>query len=218
MAAGNLHDGVSGRQGVPHAERWTDDRIETLKRLWEQGLTCSQIAAELGGGLTKNGVIGKVTRLNLPRRKGLNDSHLAVKGTRSRSATKPRQPRPTKVVMAPVQVKSKTGTTFHRMLPKVVPDATPDVELAPAPDPTTQVSIIDVRADHCRWPVGDPANIWEFRYCGGDASGDRSYCAFHAKLAYVPATKKQVSQETRDKIRMALALRRRQSGQARAGL
>src|SRR5205085_4411379 len=46
---------------------WTDERIETLKKLWSEGLSASQIAAELGG-VTRNAVIGKVHRLGLSGR------------------------------------------------------------------------------------------------------------------------------------------------------
>ena len=40
---------------------WSDDRVEQLKKLWEAGLSASQIAAELGN-VTRNAVIGKVHR------------------------------------------------------------------------------------------------------------------------------------------------------------
>jgi GcrA cell cycle regulator len=46
---------------------WTDERVETLKKLWTDGLSASQIAAELGG-ITRNAVIGKVHRLGLSGR------------------------------------------------------------------------------------------------------------------------------------------------------
>jgi hypothetical protein len=44
---------------------WTDERVEELKRLWAKGLSSSQIAKQLGGGLTRNGVIGKIHRLGI---------------------------------------------------------------------------------------------------------------------------------------------------------
>src|SRR5690348_6411872 len=47
---------------------WPDERTERLKKLYEAGLSCSQIAAELNCGLTRNAVIGKVHRLKLERR------------------------------------------------------------------------------------------------------------------------------------------------------
>ena len=48
---------------------WTDERVELLKRLWNQGLSASQIAGELAGGVTRNAVIGKVHRLGLSGRR-----------------------------------------------------------------------------------------------------------------------------------------------------
>ena len=46
---------------------WTDERIATLKKMWEGGSTASQIAEELGG-VSRNAVIGKAHRLGLKSR------------------------------------------------------------------------------------------------------------------------------------------------------
>ena len=46
---------------------WTDERIATLKKMWEGGSTASEIAAELGG-VSRNAVIGKAHRLGLKAR------------------------------------------------------------------------------------------------------------------------------------------------------
>ena len=43
---------------------WTEERVALLTKLWADGLSASQIAAELGG-ITRNAVIGKVHRLGL---------------------------------------------------------------------------------------------------------------------------------------------------------
>ena len=48
---------------------WTDERVETLKRMWAEGQSASQIAKELGS-VTRNAVIGKVHRLGLSNRVG----------------------------------------------------------------------------------------------------------------------------------------------------
>src|SRR5262245_23827496 len=61
---------------------WTDERVETLKKLWTEGLSASQIAAELGG-VTRNAVIGKVHRLGLAGRAKSPSS----------TAPRPRKPR-----------------------------------------------------------------------------------------------------------------------------
>ncbi|WP_040346331.1 GcrA family cell cycle regulator, partial [Brevundimonas diminuta] len=47
---------------------WTEDRVGALKKLWLEGQSASQIAKALGGGVTRNAVIGKVHRLGLSGR------------------------------------------------------------------------------------------------------------------------------------------------------
>jgi GcrA cell cycle regulator len=44
---------------------WNTDRIDQLKRCFNAGLTCSQIAREIG--VTRNAVIGKMNRMGLSR-------------------------------------------------------------------------------------------------------------------------------------------------------
>src|SRR5437762_6826798 len=70
----------------PRAEEksmtWTDERVELLKKLWADGLSASQIAAELGG-ITRNAVIGKVHRLGLSGRAKSSSS----------ASPRPRKPR-----------------------------------------------------------------------------------------------------------------------------
>src|SRR5260370_41291930 len=72
---------------------WSDDRVEQLKKLWESGLSASQIAAELGS-VTRNAVIGKVHRLGLsgrakspssaaPRPRKARPAHHDIRGPRS---------------------------------------------------------------------------------------------------------------------------------------
>ncbi len=47
---------------------WTDERVEMLRKLWNDGLSASQVAAEIGAGITRNAVIGKIHRLGLAQR------------------------------------------------------------------------------------------------------------------------------------------------------
>ncbi len=46
---------------------WTDERVELLTKMWNEGHSASTIAKELGG-VTRNAVIGKVHRLGLSNR------------------------------------------------------------------------------------------------------------------------------------------------------
>ena len=87
---------------------WTDERVELLKKLWTDGLSASQIAAELGN-VTRNAVIGKVHRLGLSGR--AKDASRPL-GRRSpppqgdpraeRPGSLPPQPHTNNVVIAPI--------------------------------------------------------------------------------------------------------------------
>ena len=49
-------------------QTWTNDRIEALKIHFAAGLSCREIANEIG--VSRNAVIGKISRLNLIARQG----------------------------------------------------------------------------------------------------------------------------------------------------
>src|ERR1700731_5439529 len=89
----------------PHAEgrrmTWTDERVESLKKLWGEGLSASQIAAELGG-ITRNAVIGKVHRLGLSGR---------AKSPAS-TAPRPRQARPAQHIVRVARPVSRGNTAL----------------------------------------------------------------------------------------------------------
>jgi len=73
---------------------WTDERVETLKRMWAEGQSASQIAKELGG-VTRNAVIGKVHRLGLSNRAGEGAStpdEAEAAPPRNEPAAKPAEP------------------------------------------------------------------------------------------------------------------------------
>ena len=65
---------------------WTEDRVGALKKLWLEGQSASQIAKQLGGGVTRNAVIGKVHRLGLSGR--------AAPSQPARATFRPSRPRP----------------------------------------------------------------------------------------------------------------------------
>ena len=47
---------------------WTEDRVKKLTLLWKSGHSASKIAVELGEGVSRNAVIGKIHRLGLSER------------------------------------------------------------------------------------------------------------------------------------------------------
>jgi len=48
---------------------WTEERVKKLTILWKSGNSASKIAIELGEGVSRNAVIGKIHRLGLSERK-----------------------------------------------------------------------------------------------------------------------------------------------------
>ena len=46
---------------------WTDTRIAIVKKMWKAGSSAREIADRLGSEISRNAVIGKVTRLKLTR-------------------------------------------------------------------------------------------------------------------------------------------------------
>jgi GcrA cell cycle regulator len=101
---------------------WTDERIATLKKMWESGSTASQIADELGG-VSRNAVIGKAHRLGLKSR----PSPVKANEKKPAKATKPVAPKP---VAKPVTAK-----------PVARPAASPANKAAEAPAPKVDSAI-----------------------------------------------------------------------------
>ncbi len=60
---------------------WTEERVKKLTLLWKSGNSASKIAVELGEGVSRNAVIGKIHRLGLSER----GSGLNPKGTKKSS-------------------------------------------------------------------------------------------------------------------------------------
>ena len=100
---------------------WTDERVETLKKMWAEGQSASQIAKELGG-VTRNAVIGKVHRLGLSNR--VSPGTVAEDEGTAASATATAAPSPA----AP----AKPAPAPRAVAPEPAPRPAP---AAPAPQP-----------------------------------------------------------------------------------
>jgi GcrA cell cycle regulator len=157
---------------VMTAITWTDDRVEQLRKLWEAGLSASQIAGELGN-ITRNAVIGKVHRLGLSGR---------TKSTSS-AAPRPRKSRPPthmeRITRPAVRGNTALAQAFEMEL-ETDPIAYDNV--VPMAQRRTLLELTD---ETCRWPIGDPGAP-EFFFCGGKSLSGLPYCANHSRVAYQP--------------------------------
>ena len=160
---------------------WTEERVELLKKLWSDGFSASQIAAEIGG-VTRNAVIGKVHRLGLSGRGK----------TSTAGIPRPRKPRlagpqPVSAPMARGNV-ALAPKIAPRLIPQPLPQAVPEEQVVvPLAE---RVTIMELRESMCRWPMGDPTTP-EFRFCGARAIGGLPYCTHHAQIAYQPAAERK---------------------------
>ncbi|QFT78536.1 GcrA family cell cycle regulator [Erythrobacter sp. THAF29] len=114
---------------------WTDERIATLKKMWEGGSTASQIAEELGG-VSRNAVIGKAHRLGLKSRPSpvkANEKKKAAKkastkGATAKKTTKPAAKPAAKVAARPAPATAKADAPKNTGTPsQPVPNPTPDL-------------------------------------------------------------------------------------------
>jgi GcrA cell cycle regulator len=157
---------------------WTDERVELLKKLWAEGLSASQIAAQLGG-VTRNAVIGKVHRLNLSGR---------AKPTSS--TPRPRKPRsPSPQRHSRTYVSGNTALKVHAQpQPRRATAAMPIEDLV-VPI-SLKVSLLALTDQMCKWPIGDPS-AEDFHFCGHRNFNAMPYCEYHSRLAYQPANERR---------------------------
>ena len=172
---------------------WTDERVTTLKKLWLDGLSASQIAKQLGG-VTRNAVIGKVHRLGLSGRAAPSQparpAFKAPRPARPAAQTMPSAPRR---VVAPEQSAPTPMATTSAVPPSlpVYRDEQPG-----------SATVLTLGAHMCKWPIGDPSSDG-FTFCGRRSS-DGPYCVEHARVAYQPQQSKKKAGPTE----LARSLRR----------
>ena len=154
---------------------WTDERVEVLKKLWQDGLSASQIAGQLGG-VTRNAVIGKVHRLGLSGRAK----------SPSNGSPRPRKPRISNGMRPRPQYRGNAALQLDYGLD-------PEYDLDPLANVIPmgpRVSILQLTDATCRWPIGDPGAA-DFVYCGSQNKVSLPYCPYHARIAYQPLAERR---------------------------
>lgn len=182
---------------------WTDERVETLKRMWVEGQSASQIAKELGG-VTRNAVIGKVHRLGLSNRASSAEEEEAPQAAAPAKAEaarpEPVAPRaePPRPAPAP-QAAPVSNVTTLPVRKAIIPAGQP---LPPqpslneiSPEALASVREVEKRARKltlmeltertCKWPIGDPATD-DFWFCGLPSIPGKPYCEAHVGVAFQP--------------------------------
>lgn len=168
---------------------WTDERVELLRKLWSEGLSASQIAAQLGS-VTRNAVIGKVHRLKLSSRGRATTTTARPKkaaAPASGTRTAGRTPAVTRSV-------TSIGATALQTQFDVEPVAR--YQIRPAENVVVPISrrlqLVQLSERTCKWPNGDPLTE-EFSFCGNDSAETGPYCTYHSRIAFQPAAERRRS-------------------------
>jgi len=190
---------------------WTDERVETLKKMWGEGQSASQIAKELGG-VTRNAVIGKVHRLGLSNRAGSGGSaSKAAPKEKQAAAAKPAakaapKPKATPAATPPKEEPEldENGIPISAARRAIIPAGQP---LPPQPSANEispealakvsevektakRISLMELTEKTCKWPVGDPATE-DFWFCGLAVQQGKPYCEAHVGVAFQPMSSRR---------------------------
>jgi GcrA cell cycle regulator len=150
-----------------HSSVWNDERIEQLKRLHAEGLSCSRIATELGCGLSRNSIVGKLHRIGLR----------SIKPAVTKENSTPRAAR---------RNSASIDALFSARAP-TIEHVQPAPPLNDAEIPLTQRrTLVELGHHDCRWSCGDP-DASDFFFCGAPAVDGFPYCRDHCERAYQPS-------------------------------
>lgn len=183
-------------------DEWSAEQIQTLRRLWDEGLSASNIGKALRR--SKNSIVGKAHRLGLPKR----ETFIGVASPRPWASPELRARRDEAQAKREARAAAMQAA---RPLPRPTPPPAP----APAPVALSVAAVIageksaqaareaDRRADRpavhrnngplhypaglpCQWPSGHPKTPGIRFECTAARVPERPYCAGHCAVAYQP--------------------------------
>ena len=150
-----------------NASTWTNERIELLKSHFEAGLSCREIAVNIG--VSRNAVIGKLSRLNLTREP-------------ANAERRPGKPRG--------HSRKSTPRLQFQMLRALYekPEPASDTPIASE----HRCSLFELSEQRCRWPISTPG-AEDFCFCGNTPVEGLPYCPGHTRLAYRAGSRQRVA-------------------------
>lgn len=123
--------------------------------------------------MSRNAVIGKLSRLNLTR----EGDREAKRPTRENTAKGPRR--------------NAEPRLQYQMLKAVYGAPRPAAEGEPIHN-VHCCSLFELSEQRCRWPISTPG-AEDFRFCGNTPVEGLPYCAGHSRLAYRPGSRQRVA-------------------------
>jgi GcrA cell cycle regulator len=162
---------------------WDETARSKLRELWDEGLSLNEIGRRIG--VSKNAVMGKSHRMDLPARPSpiKRDDTISVEEKARRKALRTAA----KVTLPPLLNAPRDPMTAFPSAPPAPPPAPKPVIAAPPPPPPAKILPFRRVVDDCCWPIGTPGKA-DFRYCDAPTKEKSPYCAQHHKLSYVKTT------------------------------
>ena len=161
---------------------WTDQTISTLRILWSEGHSTAEIGRRMD--TTKNAIVGKAHRLQLPAR----PSPIRVASPDRAERTPGVKPSPSALVsLLPAAPDAPRPLTAPSQVVEAAPTALPPPVPTPTPEPPPVRPVSPVtarRASTCQWPIGEPGKAG-FHLCGDEPAPSKPYCPSHCGRAYV---------------------------------
>ena len=136
---------------------WNQQKVEDLKKLWNDGVATSRIGEQLG--FTKNAVIGKAFRLGLERRQNSRKKISQPASFSSTTLYRETSSSSSSISVKKEPIRRREKFSFKKSI----------------------VGTGNFRS--CQWPIGDPLEVG-FHYCGGQNIPTKPYCIEHFKKAY----------------------------------
>lgn len=175
---------------------WNEETLARLRELWTEGHSTAEIGRQLG--VSKNAIVGKAHRLDLPSRPSpirreqpaaavLPEPAGTLPPLESESAAKELAAvSPAAAALAIPQAPSIRAPAPTAAAPRPEPSGPPPQPAAVIPltraapsQPRPYARIIT-----CCWPIGEPGTH-SFHFCDAPSEPGRPYCTDHTKLAYV---------------------------------
>ncbi len=138
--------------------RWSEERSDELVKHWRSGLSATQIGVLMS--CTGNSVIGRLSRMGQLAR---------ATPQRTQSYAPSREARVRIIKAATLKGERVSGFLPPKPVPKA-PDSEP-------------VTMLDLKAHHCRWPIAEPPQSAETMFCGARRVLPGAWCMFHAGIA-----------------------------------
>jgi GcrA cell cycle regulator len=149
--------------------RWTDDKVEILKKLRQAGQSAGVIAERLGREFSTSAVIGKAYRLGLAFER---PSTPATSKPKAQRPTLPRRP-------APAATPRPAAPAAEAPLAQAAPVRAKAFNGLPGSHPRPWLEHLP---GLCRWPIDDARGFPSFACCE-PVEAEGNYCAPHDRLS-----------------------------------